>query len=1357
MAHPCENVAIVGSGLAGLLSANLLAKDARKRYAVKVFESGKSLSLDAASFSVPNAAGDGATRVDLPMRAFAGGYYKNLKALYDYLGVRYREQPFLFEFAESSKNPAAPLLAASRDASYFVHASNLHQLPPRPSSVGRIRHALQWLYLVAAYTWFALCCFLVEPGRGETLQQYLHRTWIPHHFVTWYLLPLLSSVSTCPHSSLLAFPASDIIGYKCGTHGAPHYTVSDGVAGVQERLIKGIHVTLNATITAVEPGEKGVSISWSQAEGAEMQTEHFDRVILAVAPDVVGRVFKPLQHHMRRIPTALVESVVHTDWSIFLGSDARKTDRKGAQLIHLNTSTSDTHKTESHHMQPCGVIVTTCPCTPLADSQTLHTATFTRVLRTPESQRIVNAVFGNASPPLPDDKSVPLWKNGDDNVWLVGGWCWDGMVLLEGCVVSAMRVADAFGVEVPTAMWMNMGYWKDATASTTLSEACRDLLETILAQAGFERGAERERIENGTRPRRCLIDLGFGCGDQTICLMSDGPLRPCDKEWWSARGRCATFDHYIGITKDKVQAKYASERIDELKHSAQSSKDSSIFLACSDAAVPALWDQQLHKSIRSAKNNSDECWVLALDTAYHFSPSRWPLIRYARSELKASFMAFDLCLSPSATLAQRLTLRLLTTLMGAPWKNFVTPQQYRQKLIELGYDTQSITITDISDHVFTPLSTFLGRQDMRLRTLGLGIGSFGVAKTMFEWWAHERMQRSRASSLTAREPVVRLLTTPTWPIITFALYATLVVFTWTVACTMALADQGWLSPRIWNHVSHLGSLPFYVAFGLTLIGSAFQIFQQVIVQAVPVRIPTTGTEFTLAHIPDVPGLINAGAAPSNPDNTDIVRLRSTLNTLYEDHYEPLMWAPESFLEDQCDRYPAGPICDGLNMPKTFGLLKKLVSGGGNPSVPWIAPVPSGFNTGAHKMPQYVPRINTTIAYTNVTAADWPSECERGREDVFFAEYHNELDDDYFDTGVVVCMTTNITESPWQATHNKQDITESLYLNITARDIRNYQETTFFKATAESTLGYFELPSAYNGNQPGPLLGELMLEDTGEVWGAGSSSPEAKRATNATTYPGDVLQRVGKNLGPLTTLGLALFGEGSFIETSFTNLSSYIPNRPVDPETLENRFTSPLTSGNCMFLSPMIFFDQRYGDPCIRDWDVKYDSGVIGLVDNFLGAFGSLDETHQALTMAASLANKIWFSGMKAGSSLNYRNTRTLKVDPGVKTIKTDLSVVRIIFGSLLVGAHLLGLLALVIYSVIQQPFVPWLGSTVMVKAGTAYAEILSAAEGDKQWKDNTAACAGFIGDQNADGDRGKMTFGAVAGLSTKSLRKYEDL
>ncbi len=36
--------------------------------------------------------------------------------------------------------------------------------------------------------------------------------------------------------------------------------------------------------------------------------------------------------------------------------------------------------------------------------------------------------------------------------------------------------------------------------------------------------------------------------------------------------------------------------------------------------------------------------------------------------------------------------------------------------------------------------------------------------------------------------------------------------------TMALADQGWISPRIWTKYSKVGSLPLYVAFGLTLVG-----------------------------------------------------------------------------------------------------------------------------------------------------------------------------------------------------------------------------------------------------------------------------------------------------------------------------------------------------------------------------------------------------------------------------------------------------------------------------------------------------------------------------------------------------------
>lgn len=157
---------------------------------------------------------------------------------------------------------------------------------------------------------------------------------------------------------------------------------------------------------------------------------------------------------------------------------------------------------------------------------------------------------------------------------------------------------------------------------------------------------------------------------------------------------------------------------------------------------------------------------------------------------------------------------------------------------------------------------------------------------------------------------------------------------------------------------------------------------------------------------------------------------------------------------------------------------------------------------------------------------------------------------HFDTSVVVCMTTNITESPCKATHNRQDITENLYLNITSRYMESRHGTSFHESTAASSLGYFELPNVHNGYQSGQLLNELKLEDpTGDGF-AGTSTTEAKRAAQV-AYPGDALQQVGNNLGPLTTLGLALFGKGSFVDTSLTNPSSYIPNGPVDPETLKD--------------------------------------------------------------------------------------------------------------------------------------------------------------------------------------------------------------
>jgi hypothetical protein len=306
-------------------------------------------------------------------------------------------------------------------------------------------------------------------------------------------------------------------------------------------------------------------------------------------------------------------------------------------------------------------------------------------------------------------------------------------------------------LQVPTPMWMNMGYWDtEAPKSKTMAEACRDLLKVVLGEAGFSGEIDNAEMRTGTRRRKLLIDLGFGCGDQTVYLMSTTPVRSSDHDWWDEREPCGRFDHYVGITQDAVQARYASERVGELKASPVSLPRSdddeeyqrpitSVF--CGDAAKPESWSTQIQDSIERASPEESERWVLALDTAYHFSPSRWPVIRNAHTQLHASFMAFDLCLSPTATVTQKLVLRVLTTFMGAPWVNFVTPDEYRGKLVETGYAKGAIKIVDVSEHVFAPLAQYLDAQDARLKTLGLGIGSFNVAKSLFGWWGRSGVVR----------------------------------------------------------------------------------------------------------------------------------------------------------------------------------------------------------------------------------------------------------------------------------------------------------------------------------------------------------------------------------------------------------------------------------------------------------------------------------------------------------------------------------------------------------------------------------------------------------------------------------------
>lgn len=97
-----------------------------------------------------------------------------------------------------------------------------------------------------------------------------------------------------------------------------------------------------------------------------------------------------------------------------------------------------------------------------------------------------------------------------------------------------------------------------------MAEACRDLLVEILDTASFE--SERNTIgcSVGARNTRCLIDLGFGCGDQTI-YMTDSADPESKKEKGDERLGTPLFDEYVGLTIDDKQYHYATARITKVR------------------------------------------------------------------------------------------------------------------------------------------------------------------------------------------------------------------------------------------------------------------------------------------------------------------------------------------------------------------------------------------------------------------------------------------------------------------------------------------------------------------------------------------------------------------------------------------------------------------------------------------------------------------------------------------------------------------------------------------------------------------------------------------------------------------------
>ena len=408
------NIAIIGSGIAGLSAAWLLGR----RHQITLYERKPEYGLGSDGHPMDPR---GAFRMDLPPRVTNRFHYPNLFRLLDDANI---------ETYEVAQKPSFSRLDGSMYLGFFEAfvGRRSFSLPKASGAVG------PWIkaHGLELGKFYKLLRMPIPSQAGEfSFGPYLEQLGFSEDFRVGFVYPICSLICTCPFEMVEAYPADDLLlVLKNFTGSVVSRRFTGGTRAVESKLKEYVgKVYFNRNVVEVTSEQDGVTVK-DQEERIK-----YDHVIVATgAPQAWGLLSQkaPEREFLSKIPVTETEMVLHRDERLMpLKTGDWSPVNYTIDFAHgRSAATVWMNKLDDLDLGSENLFQTLTPVVEPREELVLKRATFERSVVTAQSKKAMR------------EFRQLLGHHQGRRLWFVGAYLPDGVPLLENGVASAYWVQD---------------------------------------------------------------------------------------------------------------------------------------------------------------------------------------------------------------------------------------------------------------------------------------------------------------------------------------------------------------------------------------------------------------------------------------------------------------------------------------------------------------------------------------------------------------------------------------------------------------------------------------------------------------------------------------------------------------------------------------------------------------------------------------------------------------------------------------------------------------------------------------------------------------------------------------------------